>query len=89
MRIFIQISTQLFLAALYGKYLRGVCSITAVISLYVCTIHILFQHGAGAIHYTITHCSLDKTEILQMLISAGADVNLLDYVSDNLRINMP
>ena len=39
------------------------------------------QHGAAAIHYTITHSPLDKPQLLQTLVSAGADINLTTYVS--------
>ncbi|XP_050411879.1 uveal autoantigen with coiled-coil domains and ankyrin repeats protein [Patella vulgata] len=42
----------------------------------------LNRHGAGAIHYAITHCKLPTQKTLQMLVDAGADVNLKDHEND-------
>ncbi|KAK6175306.1 hypothetical protein SNE40_013795 [Patella caerulea] len=42
----------------------------------------LNRHGAGAIHYAITHCKLPTQRTLQMLVDAGADVNLKDHEND-------
>ena len=44
----------------------------------------LFQYGAGAVHYTITHYQDDKQELLRMLIDNGAHVNLTDHVRPDL-----
>ncbi|XP_013390214.1 ankyrin repeat and SOCS box protein 2 [Lingula anatina] len=49
------------------------------------------KHGAGAIHYVITHCKLDQMKMLELLVETGAEVNLLDYECDsalNLCIKM-
>ena len=40
-----------------------------------------FQNGAAAIHYTVTHCPLNKAEVLEKLVDNKGDVNTLTYVS--------
>ncbi|KAK7446063.1 hypothetical protein BaRGS_00040296, partial [Batillaria attramentaria] len=40
-------------------------------------------HGAGAIHYAITHCTLPVMDVLEILADADADVNLRDYEGDS------
>ncbi|XP_076469152.1 uncharacterized protein LOC143299687 isoform X2 [Babylonia areolata] len=44
--------------------------------------NMLNKHGAGAIHYAITHCTLPVMQVLQALAEAGADVNLRDDEGD-------
>ena len=41
---------------------------------------VVFQHQNGPIHYAVTHCTLPPVRTLVSLISAGADVNLVDAV---------
>ena len=41
---------------------------------------VIFQHQNGPIHYAVTHCTLPPVRTLVSLISAGADVNLVDAV---------
>ncbi|KAK7485117.1 hypothetical protein BaRGS_00023657 [Batillaria attramentaria] len=45
--------------------------------------NMLNQHGAGAIHYAITHCTLPVMDVLEILADADADVNLRDYEGDS------
>ncbi|XP_070192230.1 ankyrin-1-like [Littorina saxatilis] len=44
--------------------------------------NMLNKHGAGAIHYAITHCNLPVMDVLQSLLEADADVNLRDDEGD-------
>lgn len=49
------------------------------------------EHGAGAIHYAITHCKLEQLKVVEILVEAGGDVNLRDHENDtamNLAIKM-
>ncbi|XP_071082777.1 E3 ubiquitin-protein ligase mib1-like isoform X1 [Haliotis cracherodii] len=41
------------------------------------------KFGAGAIHYALTRCTLPVMRVLDMLISAGADVDLRDDEGDS------
>ncbi|XP_067683718.1 uncharacterized protein [Haliotis asinina] len=41
------------------------------------------KYGAGAIHYALTRCTLPVMRVLDMLISAGADVDLRDDEGDS------
>ncbi|CAL1531490.1 unnamed protein product [Lymnaea stagnalis] len=42
----------------------------------------LNKHGAGAIHYAVTHCNLPVYDTLLLLLQSGANVNLKDEESD-------
>ncbi|XP_059153650.1 ankyrin-3-like [Physella acuta] len=44
--------------------------------------NVLNQHGAGAIHYTVTHCKLPVYDTLQTLLQSGANANLRDEEGD-------
>ncbi|KAL5013755.1 hypothetical protein ScPMuIL_008025 [Solemya velum] len=44
----------------------------------------LNEHGAGAIHYAVTHCTLPLADVLKILVDAGAKVNLKDYEGDTV-----
>ncbi|XP_025108134.1 ankyrin repeat and death domain-containing protein 1A-like isoform X3 [Pomacea canaliculata] len=46
--------------------------------------NIINKHGAAAIHYAVTHCSLPVMDVLEKLVDAGADVNLRDDEGDNV-----
>lgn len=56
---------------------------TCVVCVYMCVCMytcVCVQHGAAAIHYAVTHCSLPVMDVLEKLVDAGADVNLRDDV---------
>nr|KAI8730991.1 ankyrin repeat domain-containing protein 50 [Biomphalaria glabrata] len=44
--------------------------------------NVLNKHGAGAIHYTVTHCKLPVYDTLLLLLESGADANLKDEIRD-------
>ncbi|XP_055883961.1 POTE ankyrin domain family member C-like isoform X3 [Biomphalaria glabrata] len=45
--------------------------------------NVLNKHGAGAIHYTVTHCKLPVYDTLLLLLESGADANLKDEEGDS------
>ncbi|XP_064606409.1 serine/threonine-protein phosphatase 6 regulatory ankyrin repeat subunit B-like isoform X2 [Liolophura sinensis] len=44
--------------------------------------NLLNQHGAGAVHYAVTHCKLATLEILRKMVEGGCDINLRDHEGD-------
>ncbi|KAL3852099.1 hypothetical protein ACJMK2_015785 [Sinanodonta woodiana] len=44
--------------------------------------NMLNEHGNGAIHYAITHCTISPLRTLPLLLNAGADTNLRDAEGD-------